>query len=62
MQSEILKREGEGQKAKKAGDRQRQIEGVFNITHFLVQMSCDWIEEVSKKAKCKRQWHHGEKK
>lgn len=31
MQSEILKRAGEGQKGKKAGDRQRQIEGVFNI-------------------------------
>lgn len=27
MQSEILKRVGEGQKAKEAGERQRQIEG-----------------------------------
>lgn len=53
MQSEILKREGEGQKVKKAGDRQRQTE-VESLTWSIFkkgsQISKDWMwaDEVSK--------------
>lgn len=46
MQSEILKRVGEGQKEEEMGDRQRQIRGE-SLTSSIVlksQMSCGWME------------------